>query len=226
MSLLNTAITLQSILILICMGTLGLDLFFIKTYVENYTVVFLWPFFVQTGITGIFLLLFIIHVIVLHVRRRRLNRRRTHPSVHYHKASPGFATILGPGIRAVFCFGLVVGMLYTTVKCIRDNSRSAFEVPFRRDSAEARPYDERFDSIAPHNLFQCPETKNNGSLDLLCDFDRSTVLLGTMIAVLALFELLVTFALSFLGTKEYEYEGDFDHSQHVNLKDYPQGGSV
>ncbi|KAG0361368.1 hypothetical protein BG005_008516 [Podila minutissima] len=223
MSLLKTAITLQSILILFCMGTFGLDLFFIKTYVENYTVVFLWPFFVQAGITGIFLFLFIIHFIVLHIRRRRLNRR-AHHSVHHHKASPGFATILGAVIRAFFCFGLVVGMLYSTVKCIRDNSRSAFEIPFRRDSAEARPYSERFDSIAPHNLFQCPETKNNGSLDLLCNFDKSTVLLGTVIAVLALFELLVTFALSFQRTKEYE--GNFDHSQHVGLKDYPQGGSV
>ncbi|KAG0030437.1 hypothetical protein BGZ82_007440 [Podila clonocystis] len=224
MSLLKTAITLQSILILFCMGTFGLDLFFIKTYVENDTVVFLWPFYVQMGITGIFMLLFIIHVIILHIRRRRLNRHRAHPSVRHHKASPGFTTILGAGIRAVFCFGLVVGMAYSTVKCIRDNSRSAFEIPFRRDAAEARPYNERFDSIAPHNLFQCPETKNNGALDLLCDFDKSTVLLGTVIAGLALFELLVTFALSIQGTKEYE--GDFDYSQHVGLKDYPQGGSV
>lgn len=115
-------------------------------------------------------------------------------------------------------------MLYTTVKCIRDNSRSAFEIPFRRDSAQARPYDERFDSIAPHNLFQCPETKNNGALDLLCEFDKSTVLLGTIIAVMAFFELLVTCALSFQGTKEYE--GDFDYSQHVGLKDYHQGASA
>ncbi|KAF9371839.1 hypothetical protein CPB97_001679 [Podila verticillata] len=218
MSLLKTAITLQSVLILFCLGNFGIDLFFIKTYVDNWTVVFLWPFFVQMGITALFLLLFITHVIVLHVRRRRLNRQ-AHPSIHYRRASPGFATILGAVVRAIFCFGLVVGMLYTTIKCIRDNSRSVFEIPFRRDSAQARPYDERFDSLAPHNLFQCPDTKNNGSLDLLCEFDKSTILLGTAIAVLAFFELLVTCALSFQGTKEYE--GDFDHSQHVGLKDYP-----
>ncbi|KAF9211331.1 hypothetical protein BGZ59_008221 [Podila verticillata] len=223
MSLLKTAITLQSVLILFCLGNFGLDLFFIKTYVDNWTVVFLWPFYAQTGITGLFLLLFITHVIVLHVRRRRLNRQ-AHPSIHYPRASPGFTTILGAVVRAIFCFCLVVGMLYTTIKCIRDNSRSAFEIPFRRDSAQARPYNEHFDSFAPHNLFQCPDTNNSGSLDLLCNFDKSTMLLGTVIAVLAFFELLVTFALSFQGTKEYE--GDFDHSQHVGLKDYPQGASA
>ncbi|KAF9177272.1 hypothetical protein BGZ51_008759 [Haplosporangium sp. Z 767] len=175
---------LRAILISITLVTFCIDVYFIKTYMDSDTVGFRWTFPTQAGLTGISLLFFIISAIAFHYRLRRIYRD---PEFYAHQ-SVNFGGLILAVIRGFFAFALAIGMLYVTSTVLKAHSRSFFELPFSRNSPQGVAMKEDFTDLDPRNLFQCPESSVSDTKALLCNLDRSAMIMATAIAVLAIFE--------------------------------------
>ncbi|KAF8936732.1 hypothetical protein EDD21DRAFT_350003 [Dissophora ornata] len=229
MALAGAITTLRSLLVFLCLATLGFDVFLIKTYIDNPTVALLWRFYVQTGITGIMLLYFFISLVVLVVQRRRLQYELASSYPPRYGGSPGFTNchFIGSVVRALFVMVLAVGMLYVTVKALIDELRSVLILPASRDSAQYKDLNGDFSGLDPKNLLHCPASDWSQSLTLLCTFDRSIEIMGTAIAGLAVIEVLMMVVYesrtrSSWGKNDCTRGGEFDHSQHLDLENYQQ----
>ncbi|KAG0344974.1 hypothetical protein BG004_004039 [Podila humilis] len=166
-------------------------------------------YFVQTGFTGVLLLLFIVHAIVLLCHRRRSSKYNS-------SEAPETVAIIGAIIRGIFVVGLSIGLMYVASKVLNNNMRSAFMIPFSRFSPEAVQYNGRFLDFAPRNLLDCPHFTESATVTNICQFDKSTMILAAAIGVLAFIEALVTFATTVQGPAQRSF-GDFDHGQHHEL---------
>ncbi|KAG0196937.1 hypothetical protein BGX28_009538 [Mortierella sp. GBA30] len=109
-------------------------------------------------------------------------------------------------------------MLYTTVTPLRLKTRTWFILPFGRNTDQAHALHDDYSQYDQHDLFKCPHERDFdiGALDLVCSFDRSTMILGTAIGALAIIEVLFTFFYDFGGSSE----GDYEYSHHMDIEQY------
>ncbi|KAF9976750.1 hypothetical protein BGZ65_007692 [Modicella reniformis] len=197
MGLRTAIITFETIILFFSLLAFGLDMYLISTYIENHNVVFLWRFYVQTGITGVWILFFLASLIVILVQHRRHRYQPTSPPGPSNMGSVTDRRSMGQVVlsvsRVLFSLGLVVAMLYITVRALINENRSVLVLPNPRESPQYKSLNENFSSYDPKNLLHCPGNKSGDSLWLLCDFDRSIISAMTIVAVLAVFEALFKF---------------------------------
>ncbi|CAO3574862.1 unnamed protein product [Mortierella alpina] len=206
---LSSAITVQRwILVACCLATFGTDCYFVKVYNEFDVVTFRWNFPVQMGLSGLLLVLYLVSAITICIQRRR-----SHQSVK----SAGTGSLIVTVIRGLFVVGAAGGLLSVTVGRFNQESRSMYILPFGRDTPQGRALNKDYTQYDEKNLFHCPNRWDN-SLQLLCSFDRTTIVLSTILGVLAIIEA----ALTFRYDTRRSSESDFDHSQHVDLEQYGQ----
>ncbi|GJJ69349.1 hypothetical protein EMPS_01695 [Entomortierella parvispora] len=213
---------LRLFLVIFALGAFGIDLYLIKIYTENKTVVFLWKFYVQFGLEGLLFLIFFISAIIVAVQRQHYRRHSYSAPEYSQVASSSFypsrhgmksGQCLGLALRSVFITGVAIGLLYVSVKNILDDSRKILFLPFPRDSAQADAYDDNYSKFDPHNLLQCPKDDSLASLSLtmspediaavaatklsaslICNFDRSSVCMAVVVGFFAVIEVLLSIA--------------------------------
>lgn len=198
MTLLAAVASLQFLILVISLAVMGMDLYFVNTYINNPNVVFIWRFYVQMGLTGCITVFFLISVIILAVRHRRRRYEPTSPS-----PSPSYVNSTGDRfslcqlivsvVRTLISLSLAVGMLYVTVKALINENRSVLVLPSSRESLEYQSLHEDFRRYDPMNLRHCPAYHADGAFSLLCPLDKLIMAFATMAAVLAIVEAPLTF---------------------------------
>ncbi|KAG0053045.1 hypothetical protein BGZ83_001750 [Gryganskiella cystojenkinii] len=165
---------------------------------------------------------FICTIIVhFQIRRHRQYAHYNESAPEYPKvvSGSGFRFRLSGGqllavfTRAVFVGGVALGLLFVSVKDMMDSSRRTVFLPFLRSSAQADAYDNDFSKFDAHNIFHCPKDDSSISVPasltsassesalaaaagvssyLICNLDRSSVIVAAVVGGLALMEVVLT----------------------------------
>ncbi|KAF9433366.1 hypothetical protein BGZ76_009550 [Entomortierella beljakovae] len=129
--------------------------------------VFTWRFYIQTGITIVLTFYFIFSTIAFYIHRRNVKRM-----TYYQPRSMAHSII--SLFEMVVVVGLSGGLLYVTIPALVGKNRTAFLVPFNRDSAQDNTVNGDYRRYDPMNLYQCPESTDD-VLTMLCSFDRCAI---------------------------------------------------
>ncbi|KAF9352000.1 hypothetical protein BGX26_010097 [Mortierella sp. AD094] len=94
--------------------------------------------------------------------------------------------------RFLSVWAMSAGLLDVAIKSFQHQTRFVFALPFARDSAQGDALHQRYGSYDPHNLFGCPDIDLPDLLTTLCQFDQLTMILASVIGLIAVFEALLT----------------------------------
>ncbi|KAG0222209.1 hypothetical protein BGX31_009283, partial [Mortierella sp. GBA43] len=118
MALYGIVVAFQSLVFLATLIVFAMDLYFMKTYEDDKTVVLLGRFYPQTGITGVWFFFYLITLIVLAVQHRRRVKNTGSP----YPESVSLGAVILALFRALFVVGTAVGMFYITVKALANEN--------------------------------------------------------------------------------------------------------
>lgn len=222
MFLAKLVIAFRALSAFLALVTFGIDAYFIKLYRDYQNLVFSWRFYVQTGVTGILTFYFIASLISFCVHRRQLKR------MTYFKPRSSFHSMISL-FEMLVVIGLSGGLLYVTVPALTGRNRTAFLVPFNRDSPQDDSINGDYRKYDPMNLYQCPENNNNSrdltipfdsELSYLCSFDRSVMSAACGVGGIAIIAAILGLIYNLTPPPQAQWAnnyGEFDHPEPIPL---------
>lgn len=197
MNLLRTLVTFQALILLACFAALAIDLYFIHLYIQHDNIIFIWRFYVQFGITAIWIVFFFTSLITVIIRHRRRRYEPSSPPDPFASTNPAedgvsLLKLMAILLRPLCCLASAVAMLFITVQALIYSNRSVMALTTSRGSPQTD-----YSSFDPKNLLLCEyhasEDIEDDSVYPLCPWDRSATSLAIVASIFVVVEALLMF---------------------------------
>jgi hypothetical protein len=218
MNLLRTLVAIQSLIILTCLVTLAIDIYFIHLYIQHDTIVFIWRFYLQLGLFVIWTVFFTVSLFTVVIRHRRRRYQPTSPPDPFATTDPaedGFSLLklMALLLRPLSCLASAVAMLFVTVQALIYSTRSVLLLSSSRGAPQTD-----YSDYDPRNLMQCEGYSPNymlqdDSVYSLCPLDRATISLGIVAALFVVVEALLMFL---YNNQESSVRSKVDYKRNVH----------
>lgn len=203
------------IIIILTAATFGLDMYLLKVFKDNLTVVLHWRYIVQTAITGVFfwwtLITEIDNSVERSTRRRAVKDGTFEQTRKYRQRSYISCVFVWHVFRLLFYWTFCAGMLQVAIQAMAHSFRTVFALPYDRNTPEARSLnwdwsrDNDYDDdhypftsslvYNPRDLYNCNKYNFTWGqpLTMICNFDQTTLSAACLIALFAFIESILTF---------------------------------
>ncbi|KAF9289387.1 hypothetical protein BGZ74_000728 [Mortierella antarctica] len=204
------------IIIFLTAATFGLDMYLLKVFKDNLTVVLHWRYIVQTSIIGTIFWWTLITEIDDSVERGK-RRRAVKEGIFqlkrkYRQRSYASCLFFWHVIRLLWYWALCAAMLQVAIEAMSRSFRTVFTLPYNRNTPEADALnwdwskDDDYDgddhypftstlAYNPRDLYDCQKYNFTWGqpLTMICNFDQSTLSAACLTVLFAFIESIMTF---------------------------------